>query len=336
MLYIRTDMNDVIATGHMMRCLAIADAAKEQGEETVFLLADDAARTLLAQRGYAYRILYTKWNAMEQELSRLEEIIQELGIARLLIDSYQVTEAYLRRLSALVETYYIDDRNAFVYPVNGLICYAGYYAKFDYPARYPDARLYLGTAYAPLRRAFCGCPAKAISERAKRLLLLSGGSDPHDMLAGLLLRLKDEGFCRIDVICGMYHGGYAQLKETYRIEEAVHIHRAVSDIEQYMRQTDLAVSAGGMTLYELCACGVPSVSFTFADNQLDNARQMEADGLMDYAGDARRDDVISNAVRLIRRLRDDAALREERSQRMRKLVDGKGAERIAAVLSAVF
>ena len=57
MLYIRTDMNETIATGHMMRCLSIADAAKKQGQETVFLVADAQAQELLKKRGYAYRIL---------------------------------------------------------------------------------------------------------------------------------------------------------------------------------------------------------------------------------------------------------------------------------------
>ena len=51
MLYIRTDMNETIATGHMMRCLSIADAAKKQGQETVFLVADAQAQELLKKRG---------------------------------------------------------------------------------------------------------------------------------------------------------------------------------------------------------------------------------------------------------------------------------------------
>ena len=51
MLYIRTDMNDVIASGHVMRCLSVADAAKRGGEDTVFLLADNQAVPLLEKRG---------------------------------------------------------------------------------------------------------------------------------------------------------------------------------------------------------------------------------------------------------------------------------------------
>ena len=52
MLYIRTDMNSIIATGHVMRCLAIADAAKKAGKNTTFILADKQAIEVIHERGY--------------------------------------------------------------------------------------------------------------------------------------------------------------------------------------------------------------------------------------------------------------------------------------------
>ena len=54
MLYIRADMNNRVATGHMMRCLSIADAASSLGEEVTFLLADNQALGLIKERGYQY------------------------------------------------------------------------------------------------------------------------------------------------------------------------------------------------------------------------------------------------------------------------------------------
>ena len=132
MLYIRADMNETIATGHMMRCLSIADAARELGEETTFLLADMQAVELLESKGYKYIVLNTEWNNMESELEILKEIISEHEIKTLFIDSYQVTERYLEELTKLTRTIYLDDVNAFHYPVTGIICYANYYEKFQY------------------------------------------------------------------------------------------------------------------------------------------------------------------------------------------------------------
>ena len=51
-IYIRVDMNEIIATGHVMRCLSVADAAREMGKETVFITADEKPVELLKGRGY--------------------------------------------------------------------------------------------------------------------------------------------------------------------------------------------------------------------------------------------------------------------------------------------
>ena len=54
---------------------------------------------------------------------------------------------------------------------------------------------------------------------------------------------------------------------------------------------DLAVSAGGgSTLYELCACGTPAITYVLADNQIENAVKFESTGYMMYAGDCRAGD----------------------------------------------
>ena len=91
MLYIRADMNRIIATGHVMRCLAIADAAEILGRKTTFILADDQAEELIKQRGHKTIILHTEWNNMDIELEQLKNIIMTYKIHALLVDSYQVT-----------------------------------------------------------------------------------------------------------------------------------------------------------------------------------------------------------------------------------------------------
>ena len=100
-------MNSVIATGHVMRCLAIADAAKEIGENTTFIVADDQADHMIRKRGYETIILRTRWDNMEMELDRLQSIIHEQRIRALLVDSYQVTQPYLQTLSDWVNVVYI-------------------------------------------------------------------------------------------------------------------------------------------------------------------------------------------------------------------------------------
>lgn len=332
MIYIRTDMNKIIATGHVMRCLAIANAARSCGEETTFILADEQAAQLLEERGYSSIILHTVWNDMESELPVLVQVIRENNISRLLVDSYQVTNYYLKSLCKLVKLIYLDDLNAFHYPVHALICYANYWKKFRYEEQYSDTELYLGTKYVPLRQAFSNCPRKKISMQIEKILIMSGGTDPYGVMDKLLVRLNRRQYKRIDVICGRYNGAYNSLCAKYAEESNIQIHRSVTDIDRYMKEADLAVSAGGTTLYELCACGTPAISYSFADNQLDNVRQFEEDNLIDYAGDARYENIAQNLVELVEKYQNDYELRRDRSERMEKMIDGKGALRLAQIL----
>lgn len=260
------------------------------------------------------------------------QVIRENNISRLLVDSYQVTNYYLKSLCKLVKLIYLDDSNAFHYPVHALICYANYWKKFRYEEQYPDTELYLGTKYVPLRQAFSDCPKKNVSLQIEKILIMSGGTDPYGVMDKLLVRLNRKQYKRIDVICGRYNGAYNSLCAKYAEESNIQIHRSVTDIDQYMKDADLAVSAGGTTLYELCACGTPAISYSFADNQLDNVRQFEEDNLIDYAGDARYENIAQNLVELVEKYQNDYELRRDRSERMEKLIDGKGALRLAKIL----
>ena len=224
MIYIRADMNREIATGHIMRCLSIADAARAMGEKTTFLLADNEAEAYLSEKGYRSIVLRTDWRDMEGELDALFPVLAAEGVKRLLIDSYQVTETYLRRLRERVETVYLDDLNRFIYPVDALICYAVYWKKFRYEERYPDTtRLYLGTRYVPLRREFSGIAPKFIREKIVRVLALSGGSDSYGVAERIAGTLAQIGGLELDVICGRYSDCYGRLTEPDSSSDRPHI-----------------------------------------------------------------------------------------------------------------
>lgn len=332
MLYIRVDMNEKIATGHVMRCLAIADAARVRGEDTTFILADEQAVELLRERGYASVVLYSQWNDMEGELAALHRVIGDYQIKRLLIDSYQVTDNYLRSLRGYVEIFYIDDINAFHYSVDAIICYANYWQKFNYHMHYKKQKLYLGTQYMPLKKAFFDCEKKQIKPQVENILLLSGGSDPYDILKNILERMEREKYQKIEVICGIYYPKYESLCQKYAENKNISVHQGVSNIEYYMKEADLAVSAGGTTLYELCAVGTPTISYAFADNQLENVKKFEKDHLIAYAGDVRKEPALDHIIEYLKTYHLNRQIRQERSLKMQKLVDGRGALRIASAL----
>lgn len=112
--------------------------------------------------------------------------------------------------------------------------------------------------------------------------------------------------------------------------ENVHIRKKVIDMKSYFDTADLVISAGGTTLYELCACGVPAISYSIADNQLDNVREFDEQKIIAYLGDARFDCIENKVSEVIEEYTFEE--RKIRSKRMQNYIDGKGAHRIAEIL----
>ena len=96
----------------------------------------------------------------------------------------------------------------------------------------------------------------------------------------------------------------------------------------------LHVSAAGSTLYELCACGVPTITYVLADNQIPAAVVFGDKGIMIDAGDVRKNpDFIRDLFDRIMDLAENKEKRIAMSQAMRTIVDGRGANRLATVIS---
>ena len=102
-----------------------------------------------------------------------------------------------------------------------------------------------------------------------------------------------------------------------------------------MSECDLALSAGGTTLYELCAVGIPSISFATADNQLNAADTFAKKHIIPYAGDIRfsSDDVLDNITAFLYENFHSNKMRQESSRCMRDFIDGNGSARIACALT---
>ena len=151
-VWIRADGNEQIGTGHVMRCLAIAEALEAAGVPVCFVMADGAAAQLVKSRGKKARILHTRYDRMEEELPVLTAVMEAEHPDMLLIDSYYVSDAYLQQLTEQVWTVYIDDKSFRSYPVNMIINYNIYGDRSLY---HPEpAYSLMGAAYAPLRPEF--------------------------------------------------------------------------------------------------------------------------------------------------------------------------------------
>ena len=98
MIAIRVDGNPQIATGHVMRCLSIANGLKKTGHPPLFIVADAVSENLLSQSGFPTVNLHSEWNNLESEITKISGIIKQNNITKLIIDTYSVTEKYLFEL----------------------------------------------------------------------------------------------------------------------------------------------------------------------------------------------------------------------------------------------
>lgn len=341
LVYIRTDGNETIATGHLMRCLTIARALEKREAHPVFMVSDTTSISVLRgmmtpqernRNAFPVIHLQTDYREPEKELPAVQNILSSHAASYLLVDSYFVTEHYLSSLEQLCRVAYLDDLQAFDYPVSLVINYD----LFVNDGFYKSAKQILaGGTYTPLREQFSLCPYRLWTQ-VRDIFISTGGTDPFNIAAGLTRRLLSESALRdvcFHVLTGAMHVHKAELETLAAGNERVILHENVTDMAGLMAECDLAVSAAGTTLYELCAIGVPSVSYTMADNQVPGANQFDRAGLIPCIGDIRNHpDFFSAACGKILSLAQDFSARRQQSMRMRMAIDGAGADRIAAAL----
>lgn len=324
-MFFRADMNNTVASGHVMRCLAIADGYREAGEDSVFLTADSFGADFIRGRGYSVIVLNTKWDDMEGEIPAISKVICENSIQTLFVDSYQVTKEYLKELQRLTSVIYMDDRNAFTYPVDMVVSYGNWIKEEEYRNRYAGTgtALLLGTSYVPLRREFSEVSG---NHDEYDLFLTTGGTDPFCVAAGLLEILQRElPELRIAAVSKVLQKSVGLGMKFRRIEIFEHVENMAS----LMANSRMAVSATGTTLFELCACRVPTVCFSFADNQVPFGKTMGALGAAEYAGDVRTNPrIISDIAQRIKALSADFSKQKRMAEKMRDVTDGNGVKRI--------
>ena len=347
LVYFRTDGNSHIATGHLVRCLSIADACFSLGMKVCFLVSDQESKALLQSFDpacrFPVRILETAvYDDLEKELPEVLGMLNEAGQAEQIffLDSYYVTEHYLSAVRTAAKVAYLDDLQLFDYPADLLINYdvIPESRSASYQAAYQNAaRTLLGASYTPLRAQFTDLQPYC-RDRVSNILVTTGGSDPYHFCLRLIAAFRENSFlhlCQLHVVVGRLNEDKDKLYKLADELPFLQLHENVSDMASLMTSCDLAVSAAGTTLYELCAAGVPSMSFCLADNQLTAAKTFEEAGVIPCAGDIRRscDEVLGNVMNFVTYMSENSKKRKAALETMRQLVDGKGAMRIAKALT---
>lgn len=338
MILFRADGNAHIGSGHIMRCLSIADAFKRKNKDCLFVLADNTFQPLIESRGYAVYILESDYCDMDGEFENLKEVILSNCSEMLIADSYFVTANYLQKLKVLAYLVYIDDLASFAYPADVLVNYNAYGPDIDYKKLYFNEnvvcpRLILGAGYVPLREMFRNVPKNKQRKTVKDILISTGGADSAHLALKIAECVAKDNTYDWHFLIGTMNPDYGEIKKIAEKNKTIHIHYNVKDMKYLICSCDLVVSAAGSTMYEIAACGVPMITYVLADNQIPGAEAFAKLGLAVSCGDLRdKENTATILMDAVDRMEKSFILRKQIGEKMQHMIDGFGADRLVGEL----
>lgn len=326
-IVIRADAAPRMGTGHVMRCMALARAARERGLDVLIATRTTVPwlRQRLAREGVAFYEL--EGDAPEREkpgalLAQIATCDPDGSAAWCILDGYHFTPECHRAVRA--EGYHLlvvdDYAHLSEYHADILLNQNIGAESLSYQGEI-GCRL-LGPRHALLRAEFRlardAARKRNLAPHLENLLLTLGGGDFSGHLTRIAPFFAQEELRGVElrVIAGsMAHDRIrAALADTpARLE----ILSGVNDMPGLLLQTDLAVSAGGSTCWELCCLGVPFLTTVVAENQVGIATGLATLGVADELNHE-----------TLRRMIVNAAARAGASEAGRRLVDGDGAARV--------
>ena len=341
MIWIRADANSEIGTGHVMRCLSVAKEIRKSGNEVCFILADEFPVKILSDNQINYKVLQTQYDKTEEEIPLLCQWLEAESPQCLLVDSYFVTKEYFEQVSRFTKVAYVDDFCHAEYPVDVLINYNIYGDSLPYKGNTAkdSTELLLGTGYVPLREEFRNAGYE-LRKEVKHVLVTTGGSDKYN-LAGRIVEkaIQNEKIrgLHYHVVSGMFNQNTPFLKELEETHVNVHVYHNVTNMAELMKQCDIAITAGGSTMYELCALGLPMIAFSFVENQEKQIETFAKKEMLGFGGNylLQKDEMLDEVLLHIQRMMDSPEERKKYNKRGRQIVDGQGARRIAQKLSEI-
>lgn len=330
-LVIRADGGPEIGYGHLVRSGAVAGELGERGHRVTY-----ATTTPTHVAEVCPDLVETVSLPARDDPSPFVSWLDDIDPDGVFTDAYPVDTEYqraIRKRTPLVVT--ADDTRDEIC-ADGLVNGNLYAPDLNYKFTGPPPQTYLGPDYVPLRTEITEYAEREPPRREtpRRALVMMGGSD----IAGLtptLLRAFDGWDLRIDAIVGpgvSDRTARATRQVADQVSPLVEVVADPPDLAERMHRADFAVTTASSGVYELLALGTPLVAIPVAENQrpiANSLRQRDIAMILDQtAGYQSFREAIASYM-------TDTALRYERLEAGRELVDARGTERIADVVSGL-
>lgn len=355
----RADASIQIGTGHIMRCLTLAEALREHGAQCRFICRSHPGNLIemIRQRGFDVLVLPhdSNWTGTDvtqpahatwlganwaADAEQTKVGVGEAVIDWLIVDHYGLDERWERVLAPHYrKLMVIDDLVDRSHACDLLLDQTLGRKAADYRPLVPaNCRLLCGAQYALLRPEFAALRPYSLQRRAqpvlRELLITMGGVDKDNATGQVLQALHTcplPANCRITVVMGTAAPWLDDVRaKAQDMPWPTRVLQGVSDMAQLMADSDLAIGAAGVTSWERCCLGLPTAMLVLADNQryasslLEQAqavRMLEAGPLL-HVGIARFIEDMTNDLRCLAGLGHSASL----------ITEGRGNERVVAKL----
>lgn len=328
---VRVDSGPNIGMGHVQRCLALSSQLKKNGAKILFVSKKDKAiEKKIKQEGFEVMVLRDNIE-LEQDLKGTINAVKSRGVEVMITDSYAIDKHYLteiKRIAPLLVS--IDDLAKISFPSDIVINQNVYAKELTYRSSTGKTKFLLGPKYALLREKFSSLGKRKINGKVKNILITLGGSDSFNLTPKILKVLDriSQDF-KITVVIGPFFRNKAEIEKTAKeINKKTELIYDSHKMSRIIFASDLAITGGGTTLYELAATGTPALTFCLAENQLKNMKGMGKCGTVVNLGwgtKLEQDGLQTKVVKLT----NNRALREAMSKNGQELVDGNGASRVS-------
>ena len=308
--------------GDVTSSLALAEEFRARGHAVVFIINNNQiVANLISQRDFGYRIAESSIE-VEESINR-----QSIDIAILnQLNTVKDEALIFRRHSKVLVS--IDDTGS-----------SARLSDLRFNVLYPIADSIIDFKYIALSSIFQqkhNIP-KRIRERIGRILVTQGGSDTYGYTPKIMRALYNiPNTIHVDVIFGPSFSHYPEVdKILHRAPRDFNIITRRGDLSDLMLEADLAISAAGITLFELACLGIPTIVVCGELFEVETAKRLQREGFginLGFGGHVDEDDIYTT----VRQLMHDFNLRSEMNKKGKGLIDGCGIQRMAEIIVESF
>jgi len=321
-LSILTEGGKKFGFGHITRCLSIVEYFDEYGVSIEFIVdGDDSVLSILKDHSF----VLMDWLNGKSVLQRIKES------TFILIDSLRVTDGHIQEIQKLgANVIYIDDDKRHNFLDKGFVLDWTILSdnKNYFLPKKKSVTYFLGSKYTPFRAAFKNSKKVSISKQIQNILVSFGGSDVRNLTPVVLATLnKNFPYLKKTVVIGAGFINNDEIK-LQQDENTTLIYNAdAKKMTSLMQESDVAISSGGQTLYELAYLGLPTIAILLVENAREDTKGWEEVGFIDYIGNFDDIDLMKKLITSVESLKDQK-IRQKMQSNAAKLIDFNGARLI--------